>query len=76
MTPKKIREKKIVSFTVVQTMMGRPWHLVCWTEDGGRFTIPFKLLYQVLDGFEFTVEKFGQFNRATAFEYKSEKEKV
>lgn len=70
---KKPRESKIVDFPSVQTMMGKPWHLICWTEDGGRFTIPFKLLYKVLDEYDFKVEKFGQFNRATAFKYEGKR---
>ena len=68
MTKKKRRESKLIHGTAVSTMLGKNTRIVCFTEEGERFTIPLKLLFDLIDRYDWTIEKFGQFNRAVSFE--------
>ena len=68
----KERESKLVHGTDVCSMFGKNTRIVCFTEDGNRFTIPFRLLFDLVDNYDWKIEKFGQFNRAVEFEPKIE----
>jgi hypothetical protein len=62
------KEKKIIHGTSIENMQGYNSWLGCRRDFNERVTIPFSLLFDLFDKYDFTVEKIGNRWRAIGFE--------
>ncbi len=68
---KKVAEIKNFVGTEIQNLKGYNSWLACTTDNGERVTIPFTLLFKLLDNYEINAKKIGNRYRAIEF-YKRE----
>jgi hypothetical protein len=69
---KKIKEIKGVGGTDITNINGYNTWITCTTDKGEKFSINFKLLFQLFDNYEFVLEKYGDRFRAIDFVQHSE----
>jgi hypothetical protein len=62
------KEKKIIHGTSIENIQGYNSWLGCRRDFNERVTIPFSLLFDLFDKYDFTVEKIGNRWRAIGFE--------
>lgn len=70
---KKEREIKGVTGKDITHIDGYNTWITCTTDDGIKFSINFKMLFEILDGFEFNIQRYGDRFRAIEF-YRGEGE--
>lgn len=64
---KKVKEIKNVAGTDITNINGYNTWITCTTQDGEKFSINFKMLFEILDKYEFNLQKYGERFRAIEF---------
>jgi|MudIll2142460700_1097286.scaffolds.fasta_scaffold39820_4 hypothetical protein len=69
---KKVKEIKNYTGKDITRLEGSWCRIRCTTNTGEQFNIPFKLLFKLLDKYEFNCERFGDRFRAIEFYQRGE----